>query len=74
MINIYAIVVNQRGGVDLRKGYIYNSKMVREGIVDKVKRLKDVEGKKFPEIAEICGMKSRQHAYEVYCRANSHKY
>ena len=31
-------------------------------------------GKKFPEIAEICGMKSRQHAYEVYRRANSHKY
>lgn len=58
----------------MRKGYIYNSKMVREGIVDKVKRLKDVEGKKFPEIAEICGMKSRQHAYEVYRRANSHKY
>ena len=48
----------------MRKGYIYNSKMVREGIVDKVKRLKDVEGKKFPEIAEICGMKSRQHAYD----------
>ncbi len=48
--------------------------MVREGIVDKVKQLKDVEGKKFPEIAEICGMNSRQHAYEVYRRANSHKY
>lgn len=58
----------------MRKGYIYNSKMVREGIVDKVKQLKDVEGKKFPEIAEICGMNSRQHAYEVYRRANSHKY
>lgn len=48
--------------------------MVREGIVQKVKQLKDVEGKKFTEIAKICGMKSRQHAYEVYCRANSHRY
>lgn len=48
--------------------------MVREGIVQKVKQLKDVEGKKFTEIAKICGMKSRQHAYEVYRRANSHRY
>ena len=39
----------------MRKGYIYNSKMVREGIVDKVKQLKDVEGKKFPEMMKGLG-------------------
>lgn len=48
--------------------------MVREGVVDKVKRLKDVDGKKFSEIAELCGLKSRQHAYEIYKRSIANGY
>lgn len=51
-----------------RGGYKYNCKTVREGTSEKVKQLRQ-SGKSYNEIAELCGLKSRQHAYEIYKRS-----
>lgn len=56
-----------------RGGYKYNSKIVREGILEKVKELKE-SGRSFPQIAEECGLKTRQQAYEIYQRSIANKY
>ena len=61
------------GGVGLRKGYVYNSKIVREGILEKVKQLRK-SGKSFSKIAEECGLKTRQQAYEIYQRSIANGY
>ena len=47
--------------------YKYNSKLVADGTVDKVKRLK-AEGKTFEEIGNIIG-KTRQRASQIYYKA-----
>lgn len=51
-----------------RGSYIYNSKVVREGILEKVKCLKE-SGKTYSEVAQLCGFKNRQQAYEIYQRS-----
>ena len=56
-----------------RGGYKYNSKIVREGTLEKVKRLRKT-GKSFAKIAEDCGLKSRQQAYEIYKRSIANFY
>jgi len=65
---------HQHAGENAKKAkgkYVYNSKIVREGILEKVKYLVEVENKTYPEIAQICGLNTRQQAYEIYCRAKS---
>ena len=57
----------------MRKGYVYNSKIVREGILEKVKQLRK-SGKSFSKIAEECGLKARQQAYEIYQRSIANGY
>ena len=57
----------------MRKGYVYNSKIVREGTLEKVKQLRK-SGKSFSEIAEECGLKTRQQAYEIYKRSIANGY
>ena len=56
-----------------RGGYKYNSKIVREGVLDKVKFLRE-SGKTFSEIAEICGLRTRQQAHEIYQRSIANNY
>ena len=47
--------------------YKYKSKLVADGTVDRVKKLK-AEGKTFEEIGNIIG-KSRQQASQIYYKA-----
>ena len=47
--------------------YRYKSKLVADGTVERVKRLKS-EGKTFEEIGNIIG-KSRQQASQIYYKA-----
>ena len=47
--------------------YTYNSKLVADGTVDKVKELKS-KGKTFEEIGSIIG-KTRQRASQIYYKA-----
>lgn len=51
-----------------RGSYRYNSKIVREGILDRVKTLR-IDGKSYSEIAKECGLRNRQQAYEIYQRS-----
>lgn len=57
----------------MRHGYIYNSKIVAEGTLERVKTLRE-QGKTYAEIAKLCGLNSRQQAYEIYNRSKSQKY
>ena len=57
----------------MRHGYIYNSKIVAEGTLERVKTLRE-QGKTYAEIARLCGLNSRQQAYEIYNRSKSQKY
>lgn len=50
-----------------RQPYRYNSKLIADGTVDKVKKLK-AEGKTFEEIGNIIG-KTRQRASQIYYKA-----
>lgn len=50
-----------------KQPYRYRSKLVADGTVDTVKRLKD-EGKTFAEIGAVIG-KSRQQASQIYYKA-----
>lgn len=50
-----------------RQPYKYNSKLVADGTVDKVKTMK-AEGKSFAEIGNIIG-KTRQQASQIYYKA-----
>lgn len=50
-----------------QKPYKYKSKLVTDGTVEKVKKLKE-EGKTFEEIGNIIG-KSRQQASQIYYKA-----
>ena len=50
-----------------RQPYKYKSKLITDGTVDTVKKLKS-EGKTFAEIGNIIG-KSRQHASQIYYKA-----
>lgn len=50
-----------------RKPYKYKSKLVVDGTVDKVKKLKS-EGKTFAEIGSIIG-KTRQHVAQIYYKS-----
>lgn len=50
-----------------KQPYRYKSKLVADGTVDTVKRLKAC-GKSFTEIGEIIG-KSRQQASQIYYKA-----
>ena len=50
-----------------RQPYKYKSKLVIDGTVDKVKKLK-AEGKTFEEIGKIIG-KTRQQASQIYYKA-----
>ena len=55
-----------------RQPYKYKSKLVADGTVDRVKKLK-TEGKSFAEIGNIIG-KTRQRASQIYYKAvaNNH--
>lgn len=55
-----------------RQPYRYNSKLIADGTVDRVKKLK-LEGKTFAEIGNIIG-RTRQQASQIYYKAvaNSH--
>lgn len=50
-----------------RQPYKYKSKLVADGTVEKVKKLK-TEGKTFEQIGNIIG-KSRQQASQIYYKA-----
>lgn len=50
-----------------RQPYRYNSKLVADGTVDKVKELKS-EGKTFAEIGSIIG-KTRQQVSQIYYKS-----
>ena len=50
-----------------KRPYQYKSKMVTDGTVDKVKKLK-TSGKSFAEIGKIIG-KSRQQVSQIYYKA-----
>lgn len=50
-----------------RHPYKYKSKLVADGTVDRVKKLK-AEGKTFEQIGNIIG-KSRQQASQIYYKA-----
>ena len=50
-----------------RQPYKYKSKLVADGTVDRVKKLK-LEGKTFKEIGNIIG-KTRQQASQIYYKA-----
>ena len=50
-----------------RQPYKYKSKLVADGTVDRVKKLK-LEGKTFEEIGNIIG-KTRQQASQIYYKA-----
>ena len=54
-----------------RQPYRYKSKLVADGTVDMVKRLK-TEGKTFEEIGKIIG-KTRQQASQIYYKAVANK-
>ena len=47
--------------------YKYKSKLIADGTVDRVKKLK-IEGKTFEEIGKIIG-KSRQQASQIYYKS-----
>ena len=55
-----------------RQPYKYKSKLVVDGTVDKVKKLK-TEGKSFAEIGNIIG-KTRQQASQIYYKAVANNY
>ena len=55
-----------------RQPYKYNSKLVVDGTVNKVKKLKS-EGKTFEEIGKIIG-KTRQQASQIYYKAVARGY
>ena len=55
-----------------RQPYRYKSKLIADGTVDKVKRLK-ADGKSFTEIGIIIG-KSRQQASQIYYKAVARGY
>ena len=50
-----------------RQPYRYKSKLIADGTVDKVKKLK-LEGKTFEQIGNIIG-KSRQQASQIYYKS-----
>ena len=50
-----------------RQPYKYNSKLIVDGTVDNVKKLKK-EGKTFDEIGKIIG-KTRQQASQIYYKS-----
>lgn len=50
-----------------RQPYKYKSKLVTDGTVDMVKKLKE-EGKSFTEIGDIIG-KTRQQASQIYYKS-----
>lgn len=58
--------------VRYRQPYRYKSKLVSDGTVDTVKRLKS-EGKTFAEIGNIIG-KTRQQASQIYYKAIARGY
>ena len=58
--------------VRYRSPYRYNSKLVVDGTVDKVKKLK-AEGKTFAEIGSLIG-KTRQQASQIYYKAIANGY
>lgn len=55
-----------------RQPYKYRSKLVVDGTVDRVKKLKS-EGKTFEEIGNIIG-KTRQQASQIYYKAVANNY
>lgn len=55
-----------------RHPYRYKSRLVADGTVDMVKKLKS-EGKSFAEIGDIIG-KSRQRASQIYYKAVARGY
>lgn len=55
-----------------RQPYRYKSKLVADGTVDTVKRLK-AEGKTFAEIGNLIG-KTRQQASQIYYKAVARGY
>lgn len=55
-----------------RQPYRYKSKLVADGTVDKVKKLK-TDGKSFAEIGNIIG-KTRQQASQIYYKAIARGY
>lgn len=59
-------------GYRYKRPHQYNSKLVADGTVDKVKQLKK-EGKSFAEIGEILG-KSRQHISQIYYKSIANGY
>ena len=54
-----------------RQPYRYNSKLVADGTVDKVKKMK-LEGKTFVEIGDAIG-KTRQQASQIYYKSVANK-
>ena len=58
--------------VRYRQPYRYKSKLVSDGTVDVVKKLKS-EGKTFEEIGKIIG-KTRQQASQIYYKAVARGY
>lgn len=58
--------------VRYRQPYRYKSKLVSDGTVDVVKKLKS-EGKTFAEIGNLIG-KSRQQASQIYYKAVARGY
>lgn len=55
-----------------KRPYQYKSKLVADGTVDKVKKLKS-EGKSFAEIGNIIG-KTRQQVSQVYYKSIARSY
>lgn len=55
-----------------RHPYKYNSKLVADGTVERVKKLK-TEGKTFEEIGNIIG-KTRQQASQIYYKSIANGY
>ena len=55
-----------------RQPYKYKSKLVNDGTVERVKKLKS-EGKTFNEIGNIIG-KTRQQASQIYYKAIANGY
>lgn len=54
------------------RGYAYNSKNVKDGTVELVKKLK-ADGMTFTQIGQIIGT-SRQRAYQIYNKSVASKF
>lgn len=50
-----------------KRPYVYKSKLVEDGTVQRVKELKS-QGKTFEQIGQIIGA-TRQRAYQIYCKS-----